>query len=273
MNTKPRNKAYLWEFMTVKEMRVALKKTKTVILPIGVIEQHGYHLPLNTDVYNAYELARLASEKTGCLVAPPFTYTFSGGTLPGTININPQVVSLLIIEACRSFVMQGLKNIVVLLGHGGSENQKATEEAVDMFLRQNPDLKVNVALLPFTELSSTVKKAFKDKDYHAGYMETSLMLYWHPELVRQDEVTTDKRPILNMLRQDPDNYQVRRKAISNKYVYPAITQHPGIKVGVMGDPYKASARFGEKVVKECLKNIIKLIKDMERKLGKVSRHY
>ena len=82
-------KAYLWEFMTVKEMRAALKKTKTVILPVGVIEQHGYHLPLNTDVYNCYELARLASEKTGCLVAPPLTYTFSGGTLPGTININP----------------------------------------------------------------------------------------------------------------------------------------------------------------------------------------
>lgn len=259
------NKSYLWEFMSVKEIRKALKKTKTVILPVGVIEQHGYHLPLNTDVYNAYELARLVSEKTGCLVAPPLTYAFSGGTLPGTININPQVVSLIIIEACRSFASQGLKNIIILLGHGGSENQKAAEEAVDMFLRQNSKLKVNIALLPFVELSPTIKKCFKDKDYHAGYMETSLMLYWHPELVRKDEIATDKKPILNMLRKDPDSYQVKKKTISNKHVYPKITQHPGIKVGVMGDPYKASIEFGKKIVKECVSNITGLIRDMERK--------
>ena len=262
---KKQNKAYLWEFMTVKEMRLALKKTKTVILPIGVIEQHGYHLPLNTDVYNAYELARLASEKTGCLVAPPLTYTFSGGTLPGTININPQVVSLVIIEACRSFVSQGLKNIIILLGHGGSENQRATQDAVDMFLRQNPNLKANVALLPFIELSPSIKKCFRDKDYHAGYMETSLMLYWHPELVKKDEITTDKKSILNMLRKDPDSYQTKKKPISNKYVYSKISQHPGIKVGVMGDPSKASEKLGEKIIKECVKNITKLIKDIENK--------
>lgn len=261
---RKQNRALLWEFMTVKEMRSALKKTRTVILPIGVIEQHGYHLPLNTDVYNTYELAKLASEKTGCLVAPPLTYTFSGGTLPGTININPQVVSLLIIEVCRSLVSQGLKNIIILPGHGGSENQKAVEEAVDIFLRQNPDLKVNLALLPFSELSPSIKKAFKDKDYHAGYLETSLMLYWHPELVRRNEIATDKKPILNMFRQDPDSYQVKGKLITNKYVYPKITQHPGIKVGVMGNPYRASIKFGEKVVKECITAIVKLIRNMEK---------
>jgi len=258
-------KAYLWEFMTVKEMKAALKKTKTVIFPIGVIEQHGYHLPLNTDVYNCYELARLVSEKTRCLVAPPLTYTFSGGTLPGTININPQVVSLIIIEACRSFASQGLKNIIVLLGHCGSENQKATQEAADMFLRQNPDLKVNLALLPFTDLSASVKKAFKDKDYHAGYMETSLMLYWHPEFVHKDEIVTDKKYILNMLRQDPDSYQVKKKSIPNKYICPNIYQHPEIKVGVMGDPSKASVEFGKKVVRECVANMVRLIRDIERK--------
>ena len=101
---------FLMENMTVNEMRQALKKTKTVMVPLGVVEQHGYHLPLSTDIHNAYQIARRVSEKTGSLVAPPLSYSFSGGTLPGTINISPQTMSLVVNDICQSLVEQGFKS-------------------------------------------------------------------------------------------------------------------------------------------------------------------
>jgi len=70
---------YLMESMTVEEVREALVHTRAAILPVGGVEQHGYHLPLTTDVYNAYEIARRVAPLVGCLVAPPVTYSFSGG--------------------------------------------------------------------------------------------------------------------------------------------------------------------------------------------------
>ncbi|NPV55037.1 MAG: creatininase family protein [Firmicutes bacterium] len=255
--------ARIWEFMTVKEMREALQETKTVILPVGVIEQHGYHLPLNTDVYNACELGRLASERTGCLVAPPITYSFSGGTLPGTINISPQLVSLLIMEACQALASHGLENIIILLGHGGTENTKATQDAADMFLRKNPHLRhVKLALVPFFELSETFMKAFADKDFHAGYVETSLMLVWHPELVR-DEMPTDTPDLMEMFRRDQDAYQVIEKPIDSKFICLRITQNPKIQVGVMGDPSKSSVELGRKIIGECVDGLVGLIREME----------
>ena len=87
------SKARLMEFMTVKDVEEGLRETQTVILPVGCVEQHGWHLPLSTDIHNAYEIAKRISAVTGCFVAPTMPYSYSGGSLPGTINIAPQTVS------------------------------------------------------------------------------------------------------------------------------------------------------------------------------------
>src|SRR5512137_1606902 len=112
--------ARIMEFMTVDEVRDGLLGTRTVIVPMGVIEQHGYHLPLNTDVFNCYEISKRVSARTGCFVAPPINYSFSGGELPGTFNINPSTLSLYLSDILKALVVMGMKNIVVLLGHGGT---------------------------------------------------------------------------------------------------------------------------------------------------------
>ena len=64
-------KAKLMENMTVKDVRSAFRDTRTILVPLGVVEQHGYHLPLSTDIHNAYEVCKRVSEKTGSVVAPP----------------------------------------------------------------------------------------------------------------------------------------------------------------------------------------------------------
>lgn len=262
------SEGYIMQYMTVEEMREALKQTKTAILPVGVIEQHGYHLPLYVDVYNAYEIAKRVSPIAGCLVAPPVAYSFSGGTLPGTTDISPQLLSLLLMDICRSLANQGIENIVILLGHGGSENQKATYDAADMFFRRNPHYRyVKLALVPFTELSPSVQGAFEKKDFHAGQLETSLMLYWHPEEVRdRSKWVTDSPELMELFRRDQDAYQVREKPVDHELVCPVITQHPDIEVGVMcgvEDLLNSNAEYGRKVAEECVENLVELIRKLE----------
>jgi creatinine amidohydrolase len=260
---------YIMQYMTVEEMRDALTQTKTAILPVGVIEQHGYHLPLYVDVYNAYEIAKLVSPLVNCLVAPPVQYSFSGGTLPGTLDISPQLLSLLLMELCASLANQGIENIVILLGHGGSENQKATYDAADMFFRRNPHYRyVKLALVPFTDLAPSVAQAFEKRDFHAGELETSLMLYWHPEEVRdRSKWVTDSQELMDIFYQDQDAYQVRLKPMDSPAVCPVILQHPDMEVGVMcqvDDLRNANAEYGKKIIDECVSNLVDLIKQLER---------
>ena len=84
--------AYFIDNLTVRELEEALTKTKTVIIPIGVVEQHGYHLPLVTDIISAVEIPRIAGDRLNAVVAPPLTYCYSGGTLLGTVNVSPNAL-------------------------------------------------------------------------------------------------------------------------------------------------------------------------------------
>ena len=249
--------------MTVKEIVEGLRDTQTVVLPVGIVEQHGYHLPVSVDIHNAVQIAEMASNETGCFVAPPVHYNFSGGTLPGTINISPQVFSLVLMDICQSLVFQGFKNIIFLLGHGGTESCGAARDAAEQFQRLRPEMEgVTVFLVPFWELSPTYLESFAKKDFHAGYYETSLMLYWKPELVKMDQAELDEPELLSTMRDNPDAYAKRIKNIDNKFVVPRVVQDSRMKIGVMGDYTGANAEFGRKMAEECTQGLAALINEI-----------
>ena len=137
------------EDMTVKMVRKYLERKQSIIVPIGVIEQHGYHLPLKTDALLATHLGKMIGKKTDILVAPTVYQSFSGGGCPGTINISPATMSLVISDMIISLVSQGFRNFYLLLCHGGSENTRALDNALKMLLRSNPAFEnTMIALLP-----------------------------------------------------------------------------------------------------------------------------
>ncbi len=258
------SEALIWEHMTVREVRDALQAgTRTILVPLGVTEQHGYHLPLRTDCYNCEEISRRAADRTGCFVAPTLAYTYSGGELPGTINVSPHVVTQLIVEILNSLCLQGLQNIVLVLGHGGSENDRATQEAAEMFLRNNPQFHDRtIAVFRFWINSPTCRRAFEEGDFHSGWLETSMLLYWRPDQVR-DEYVLDEPEVVQMMREDQDAYQLRERNVEHELVVPAVRQNPAIKVGVMGEPQKASAEIGRQVTEETVSALVELIEAME----------
>ena len=248
----------LWAYMTVAEIREYLKKRPTVILPIGCTEQHGYHLPTKVDILNAEELSNRVSAETGIAVLPTVNYSYSGGELPGTINISPNVLTLYIEEICLSLADQGVRNIIILPGHGGSENMTELLSFRDMFLRKHKHLDVIIAIMNFY-LTNLVA----DGDWHAGRFETSLMLYWAPELVHLDRIAYDSDELVNLMRKDPDRYQDIQKLVDSPYVGPKISQRKDIQVGVMGFPEEATAQIGEMVAKKSVQEIVDVIKDIE----------
>lgn len=250
--------------MTVKDIVEGLRETQTVIIPVGMIEQHGYHLPTSTDVHNSAEIARMTSEATGCFVTPPVHYNVSGGMLPGTINITPQVFSLMLMDIMQSLVMQGFKNLIILLGHGGQESGHAAREAADFFQWLRPKMEgVTVSLIGFWDMSPTYLEMSRKGDWHAGLLETSLMLYWKPELVKMDQATYDEGEILSLMRSDPYMFANKIKALDNEFVVPRVIQDPRIKVGVMGDFTGASAELGKKIADECVSGLAKFIGELE----------
>lgn len=253
----------LWDHMTVEQIGQALLSTQTVLIPCGCVEQHGYHLPTRTDCYTAEAICAGASARTGAIVAPTVAYTYSGGELPGTINISTPVVSLLVSEILRDLSRQGWRNLVLVLGHGGTENEQAMYAAADMFLRTHPDRAgFNVAIYKMWEHSALVKEAVALRDFHAGYVETSIVLALAPQDV-QDKRVLDGPDLLERMRADQDNYQLRTKNAQHPDVVPHIHQNPEIKVGVMGILEGASADLGHRIIGEGVEGLVELIECLE----------
>lgn len=256
----------LMENMTVKEVEQAIEKRIPVIVPLGVTEQHGYHLPLSTDSYNAYEVAKRVAAKTDVVVAPPLHYSYSGGALPGTINIDPHVVALFVGEICRALYAQGFKAVVLFLGHGGTELNSAVQDQAKLILRDNPAYADNIlAIAAPWDFSATWQAAFKQRDFHSAKIETSVMLHWAPQLVRpREEWVRDAEPVATELVDNPDNYYTEEKKIDHKMIVPHINQRPDMKIGVMGDPAGASAELGEKVCDEAVAGLLELINKIKQ---------
>ena len=105
--------------MTDPEVRAALERTQTIIVPTGSTEQHGPHLALATDVLIPQEVARRVAPKAGAVVAPPISYALSyphQGFL-GLVTIRIPTFMALVEDLCLSFAATGFRRIVFRNGH------------------------------------------------------------------------------------------------------------------------------------------------------------
>jgi creatinine amidohydrolase len=245
--------------MTVLEVREYLKTNKTIILPYGVVEQHGYHLPLDTDIRNAEVMGGKLAEQLGCIVAPTLNYCFSGGMLEGTINVRPNTFSTMVCEIVESLAMQGFENIIILPGHGGSESMLHLKESLRVMKWLNESTKdLLLLMVPLWDFSPTWLELFNNRDYHGAKAETSLMMYWHPEVVRS-EIVLDSDEVAEMMRNDPDSFQVRTRFTELEQEIVTTVQDPRIEVGIMGYPHEASVELGKKINDEILNNAVPVL--------------
>jgi len=177
-----------WEELTAPDFARAVRRTKGLcIVPVGVVEKHGEHLPLGTDYLYASAVAARAAELEPAVVFPPYYFgqVPEARHLPGTVALSARLIVELLGEVCAEIGRNGLKKIVLLNGHGG--NRYLLPFAKSMLEAERD---YTVYLLDLDAYYSTKDdpgwQALKETeiDGHAGERETSCMLAIRPELVK-----------------------------------------------------------------------------------------
>jgi creatinine amidohydrolase/Fe(II)-dependent formamide hydrolase-like protein len=188
------------------------------------------------------------------LVGPTMYQSFSGGDCPGTINITPATMSHVMSDMLVSLAAQGFRNFHLFLCHGGSENARALNDALRINLRLNPIFKeALITLFGIWDCDPNKigwQKSYREGDWHAGWLETSLVMALRPDLVRMQDLALDDEPWLSMQIDHPDNYQRAEKIVDDRFVVPRMSQRPEIKIGVMGFPKRASAELGHRIAED-----------------------
>ena len=163
------------------------------VLPLGIIEKHGPHLPLGTDLYESREVAFHAASKEYAVVFPPYFVgqIFEASHQPGAIAYSTDLMWKMLEETCSELSRNGLKKIILLNGHGG--NTSFLQYFCQSQLAKKQDYIV-VLFSPgtdpvFDKEIRSLKKA--SLDGHAGEEETSMMYYINPAFVDQDALKSE----------------------------------------------------------------------------------
>ncbi len=228
--------------LTFQEVGSALRESSILCLPMGSMEQHGPHLPLNTDAVLAeaftgriverwgeqYDLWRLPSLSVGLSREHDWA--------AGTLSLSVSGMTAMLRDFCREIVRAlPARNLLVVNGHGGN---RGILEAVGRELRG--DFGLNFCALHLGAMISPVTDAAVP-EIHAGKDETSVMLALAPELVRQDRIPDLKTP--------PGGEAVRSTILDPATSWPWSSGNPHIAdTGVIGDAAAASAEHGAAIV-------------------------
>jgi creatinine amidohydrolase len=234
----------LIEAMTMPEFQQRLQTSRSVLIPVGAVEEHGDHLPLGTDTIHAYEVCRLAGERTGAFLAPPLYYGVCRSTSqhPGTIGISGDTLRALLKDIVSALYQQGLRNFIILSGHAGGTHTAALVEAGEALMEKLPEAKI--AALNILDLGAAGWEPLVETkgDAHAGEVETSVMMVLRPTWVKGSS---------------PEEYPSFPKAI---LVRNKLKFWPG---GVWGNPAKASLEKGSALLEAVTGALVQLIQVME----------
>jgi creatinine amidohydrolase/Fe(II)-dependent formamide hydrolase-like protein len=240
--------------MTWQEAGARLRECDIALLPVGAIEQHGPHLPLDTDTYDADYLARrvaAACRAPQPVVLPvvPYGVSYHHEDFPGTFSVSPETLAQVIYEIGMSAARNGVTKLVMINGHGG--NGPALHLAAQ---RIDRDARI-FTCVDSGETSDADIYALVDapNDVHAGEIETSTTLATRPELVRMDRaprmVPRFSSRYLDFTSKRGVGWYARTARISRS--------------GVLGDATKATREKGERIWALMTQRLVELVEDLQ----------
>lgn len=246
---------YLWGELTWPEAEKRLGEVDVAVLPVGAIEQHGRHLPLDVDAFDAEYLAGRVADACSDpkpLVLPliPYGVSYHHDTFKGTISISNETMARLVYEIGMNAARNGIRKLVIINGHGG--NDATLNHAAQMINRDS-----HIFVCVDTGGSSDVDIeaiAETPSDVHAGEIETSTTLAIRPHLVDMNEV-------VKLIPRFSNRYLdfSSKRGISWHAYTDRISES-----GVMGDPTRASVEKGEKIWKIMIAHLVSLVEDLKR---------
>ena len=211
---------------------------RLVVVPVGAIEQHGPHLPLDTDTLLAISVAEaIVARAPGTLLGPTLELGCSShhSAFPGTVSLSTQTFVGIVVDVCRSLTRADL-TVVLLNAHGGNRAQ------LDVALTELAGEGMRAYVFTYWQLLEDVVvdelgDAAANACGHACALETSLMQYLHPEHVRESAIPAGGTPPAW-----PDPHMFSREAV--RVVRPFDEIRPD---GVIGRPSLATPELGRRL--------------------------
>lgn len=243
-----------WRKLRADELRERAQANAIVILPIGSLEQHGPHLPVETDSLLGETIAtRLAADLVAhgepALTLPMLWTGISEHHMSfgGTISLDLATFCSVVTGICTAIVRHGFKRIVLLNSHGGNDNAMRS-------LTDDLSPRLGVPIIQFTYWYAAARPIAEildtqDKLLHACEAETSMMM-----AVRPEKVAVDRIPLAARNNEDSDEPMPE-----GVYRWRAIGSRA--RSGVIGNPHAASAAKGQRLFDAIVAHASKELRD------------
>ena len=249
--------------MTWFEAKERLKETDIVLMPIGAFEQHGLHLPLDTDTFIALEISKRAAEKVArdvkAVVGPSIQFGISPYMMgfPGSITIQGETFVNLLHDVCESLIHQGFSKIVFVNQH--YSNTPYIRMVIDKLQYERP--KSFLALVNLGELTGDVISEVKETlCFHACETETSYAMALGQDIrMKKRTKKFPKSPIPKFIK---FGIEMEVKPPFVITAVPAIDQVS--KTGVIGDATKASMVKGKKMVEASVERLSEFLRELKK---------
>lgn len=257
--------AIILQELTWTEAETYFKTNDMVIIPIGSTEQHGPHLPLGTDYYEAFGFSKEISEKTGVLIAPVLFVGYSEyhSGFQGTLSLKPETMEQVLYECAQFLIGYGISKIMFFNYHGG--NNIVQDKVIHRINHTTEATAIAIGVGSALQQSSG-----GGMDWHAGVSETSLMLHLRPDLVDLEKA---EKPVMNFT---PEMIALKQAAEKNPELIPVWNSLFGVPIytkkggtsheltsnGVWSDqdPKNATAELGKQKTDQMVEKAVNLIK-------------
>ncbi len=268
---------YRYEELTWPEINEAVAQEKVVILPIGSVEEHGHHLPLDVDIKLsssvAYEAGRRAPQDI--LVLPPahFGYTHHVMDFPGTINIEPETFVRYLLDITRSVAYHGFKRIIILNGHGS--NHPLMEQVGRQCILQTDALCLTLSWWQLVadywnrEVRTSVVPG---GCAHACELETSMYMHVDPEGVRSDRIRSALPDYMSLEGGDKWQYVDLTAGSGPATIVEWTSSYT--ETGAFGESYRATAEKGRLAFERAVGELVAMTRWFKSRpaLARVDRH-
>jgi creatinine amidohydrolase len=239
--------------MTWPEFGEYVKVNEMIIIPVGVLEEHGHHNPLGTDTYIAEKAAYEIGKEAGVAVAPvmPYGYTTKILDFPGTISLDPMLYRRLLVSYAESYIKHGIKKILFVNGHGGNTDTLGMVSR-ELFEKHGVFCSYN----QWWEVLPQLNSEWNCAD-HGGYFETSLMMATNADIIDMSKA------------KEAPEIQLTEKLASGKFKGAKINMPMNVynlqKIGNVGNPPKgANVELGQQMLETYVAFNVGLIEELKK---------
>jgi len=245
---------FRWDELTASDWPTALERSaRTCILPIGILEKHGPHAPIGSDLIHVREWSARAARQEYAVVFPDYFYgqINEARQQPGTFSLPPTMVLELLQATSDEIARNGFDKIVIVNGHGGNP------QLIRYFIQSQLGKRHDYVVYLFdpaddpavTEKVKQLRKSDSAGDMHAGERETSTLLYLRPELVQMDRATQESG--------------ANQKRLATPDLYNAIWWYAGFPNHYAGEGAKATRELGRVLTEARIEALVRALRTVK----------